>query len=1228
MRSFRSNYQHLRLLLTDTNAAVTCLQECRMPHPLPSPPRGFQLYHQCGPPGLDGLDHGGVCVLVKDHIGHAYLPLTTHLQAVAVRCHLDRLYTICSIYLPPNSPVILRHLVDLIQQLPPPFLLLGDFNARHPMWGDTATNTRGTIIEQLLGSGLCAVLNENFPTHFHSATDTFSCIDLSLCSADIMPNFTWTVSRDLYNSDHFPIRLTLPDPTPNHTGMRYLYSKADWSRFRAAAACTRTVAMFESIDDAVEYFNSTILTAADAAIPRTSGVQRTKQVPWWSPDLRRAHLDKMTKMRRYYRTRLLQDKVAFNHARARFQYLQKTAQRQSWQDYVSTLTTRTPINKVWAKIKKIQGRYGGMRRPVLRHDNTLYTDPRDVANLFARNMSVVSQGLQTPAFQNHKIRQESSLIAFPPDDGSDYNVPFTLAELREALRRCSNTAAGDDGIHYSMVKHLPDNSMTFLLDLYNRIWTEGAFPALWRVAIVLPFPKPGKDTLEWMNYRPIALTSCLCKLQEKMVNDRLTWQLEHDKVLHPNQYGFRRGRSCPDVLARIDHLINQAFAQKHHVVAIFFDIEKAYDTTWKHHILRTLSSAGLCGPLPTFLANFLSERTFRVKVGTSMSDLAVQHEGVPQGSVLSCTLFALAINGLASCMPPSIDTSLYVDDFAIFTSSAHLPSAERRIQLAVNLANAWCQDHGFKFSTAKTVSMHFTRLRGVFPAPCFHLGHSPIRHVTETKFLGMVLDSKLYWSGHIRDLRTRCLQSLQLLSCLSHTTWGADRTTLLRVYRSLIRSRLDYGCQIYGSATATCLKTLDSIHHRALRLATGAFRSSPVLSLYAETGEPSLAHRRDKLSLQMYARLLAMPDTPAHSTLTSTMSDHHFLNRTYHNPFGFRVRQLLQSLGEDPPSVMPAYGYIYLPYLMPSPTFCPGMFSMQKTRLPSSALRGEFLTHSASHDDSATPVYTDGSKRDDGVGFAAVLPHRTISGRLPAASSVFTAELRAILPAVTFLIRLPQQEFIVYSDSQSALQSICNSFCLHPVVREIHRWLRVLHNRGKSVTFCWVPGHVGVAGNEQADRAAAAAVDNEFVSPVSLPARDYYAHFSAALRRRWHLSWQATGPNKLRSVKNSISVWGTSCRANRYSEVVLARIRIGHTKLTHEYLMTQGPPPYCGNCLVPLTICHILTECPDHLELRRTCFGSDGLARPLHLRHILRDDELAVSALFTFLRGSGLLPLI
>ena len=86
--------------------------------------------------------------------------------------------------------------------------------------------------------------------------------------------------------------------------------------------------------------------------------------------------------------------------------------------------------------------------------------------------------------------------------------------------------------------------------------------------------------------------------------------------------------------------------------------------------------------------------------------------------------------------------------------------------------------------------------------------------------------------AHIKDLRTRCLRGLQLLSSLSRLKWEADRTTLLHIYRSLVRSRLDYGCQIYASATASTLKVLDPVHHRGLRLATATFRSSPVVSIY------------------------------------------------------------------------------------------------------------------------------------------------------------------------------------------------------------------------------------------------------------------------------------------------------------------------------------------------------------------------------------------------------------
>ena len=104
-RFFRTKYQHFLLLLSHTNSVVTCLQECHMPLPLPSPPRGFQMYHRAEEPGQVGLDHGGVCILVRGLVGHALLPLWTPLQDVAVRCYLGCHYTICSLCIPPNTPV-------------------------------------------------------------------------------------------------------------------------------------------------------------------------------------------------------------------------------------------------------------------------------------------------------------------------------------------------------------------------------------------------------------------------------------------------------------------------------------------------------------------------------------------------------------------------------------------------------------------------------------------------------------------------------------------------------------------------------------------------------------------------------------------------------------------------------------------------------------------------------------------------------------------------------------------------------------------------------------------------------------------------------------------------------------------------------------------------------------------------------------------------------------------
>ena len=125
------------------------------------------------------------------------------------------------------------------------------------------------------------------------------------------------------------------------------------------------------------------------------------------------------------------------------------------------------------------------------------------------------------------------------------------------------------------------------MDLFNDIWQKGTFPDIWKDATIIPIPKPGKDHSNPQNYRPIALTSCLCKTLERMINDRLVWFLESNNFLTNIQSGFRHNRTTTDHLIKLENFIREGFIRNEHVVAIFFDLEKAYDTTWKHGTLKT-----------------------------------------------------------------------------------------------------------------------------------------------------------------------------------------------------------------------------------------------------------------------------------------------------------------------------------------------------------------------------------------------------------------------------------------------------------------------------------------------------------------------------------------------------------------------------------------------------------------------------------------------------------------
>ena len=146
---------------------------------------------------------GGTSIMVKSSVPHSHFDLNTNLQAVAVNVTLSKKVTICSIYLPPSDTLSKHSLVNLIDQLPHPFMLVGDFNGHSKVWGSSDTNDRGEIIEDVIAENDLCLLNEKQPTYLHPPTGNYYAIDLSLCHPNIYLDFDWSVCDDLHGSDHF-----------------------------------------------------------------------------------------------------------------------------------------------------------------------------------------------------------------------------------------------------------------------------------------------------------------------------------------------------------------------------------------------------------------------------------------------------------------------------------------------------------------------------------------------------------------------------------------------------------------------------------------------------------------------------------------------------------------------------------------------------------------------------------------------------------------------------------------------------------------------------------------------------------------------------------------------------------------------------------------------------------------------------------------------------------------
>lgn len=1185
-RGLLHNLDDITELLHKHNPKVLCIQETHLKPSQTNFLRQYAVFRKDRDEAT--ASSGGVAIIVQKSVPCRPLILQTALEAVSVRVILfDKLVTVCSLYIPPSYKLNRTDFHHLIDQLPAPYIVVGDLNAHNTLWGDARCDARGRLIEQfLLCSGAC-LFNKKQPTYYNIHHNSYSSIDLALGSPSLFTELEWNVVMNSYGSDHFPamLNLTLSHEVPPHIP-KWKIASADWEKFQELTLLPRDFITNCDIDCAVAFFSAFILDAAEKCIPQTNGHSCKRRVPWWNDDCREARR-KQNKawgiLRRYPNAENL---VEFKKVKSLGRRTRRQARRESWVKFLSGINSYTNEKKVWSSLRSLKGQQA-YPLPLVSQGNTL----EDQANSLGKHFERISSSAHySKSFLKHKEMTERKTLELKSKTNEQYNTPFKIAELRTALNACHSTAPGPDRIMYDMLKHLHDDTEISLLALYNTIWAAGYLPSTWREAIVVPILKEGKDPSSVTSYRPIALTSCLCKVFEKMINKRLMHFLETNKLLDPFQCGFREDRSTTDHLIRIEAYIRDAFIHKQYCLCVFLDMEKAYDTTWRYGILRDLSDIGIHGNMLNIIKSYLSERTFRVRIGNVLSRPFIQETGVPQGGVLSCTLFIIKMNSLRLCIPHNTFYSMYVDDIQVGFRSCNLAVCERHVQLCLNKVSKWADQNGFRLSPEKSTCVLFSRKRGLHPNPEIDLLGQRLPVEAEHKFLGLILDSKLTFTSHIKYIKNKCIKTMNILKVLSRTSWGSDRNCLINLYKSLVRTRLDYGAIIYQSATPSALKMLDPVHHLGIRLSTGAFRTSPVESLYVESNEWSLHLQRTYMSFIYYLKTNADKEHPSHTTINDLSSCTLFENRpSFQQPYSLRVRSLAEQTG------VPLIEHSLMapvPCLPPwqwQPIDCDTSFVEVTKHAPIAHIHTHFLE--LQHKYNCPEFFTDASKSDSGVSYAAVGPSFSDSGILHPNSSIFTAEAYAILVAAKHIKELKLQRAIIFTDSLSVIKAL-KTLKKHknPVFLMLYSLLCTIYSLKKQVVLCWVPGHREIRGNVLADQLAASAKDNANTNAsMAVSALELKQFVKQKLRAHWQLSWDKQTRNKLHVIKPSLGTWPSISRS-RHTQVILTRLQIGHTHSTHSHLLSGGDPPVCDRCGDPLSVLHILIECKELDALRQKHF--------------------------------------
>ena len=1098
-------------------------------------------------------------------------------SVLSVRIQLDSgPVTVHNVHRKPGEPF---SVCDVLNR-PGRSILLGDLNAHNTLWGPPtrASSTEGrTLADQLDEVPNYVVLNEPVATHIRGGG-----LDLAIVHARLAPRATWSLHPTLV-SDHFGIQVDLIDSEPELPPdfvSRWTLTRADWDKYRDELAKQAALDAYpDTIEGEADQLVAHVTAAADLAIPK-SKARNFRKNHWFSDNTVRQRKRAVNRRLRLFRTdRTPANKERLREALAVYRLACDTARHESWSNWATQLNDTTSLRSLWQRIHRVRG---VAPRPPIHPDPVAKADEL-IAGFSARtatdNLSAATQVRLAERHQERAQLVEDAIEAIAPSD-----VPFSHQELLLALDRPKDSCPGEDNISYSMLRRAPAATHSLLLRLCNNSLRLGRLPSGWKQAAIVPIPKPGKKG----EYRPISLLPCASKIMEVMVLNRLRYVAA---PLKSNTFGFKRGSGTSDAIATLVNDITDAQATSRPLTAVFVDLEKAFELANQTVVLAALARTGVRGKILAWVRDFLSDRKGTLAYQGARSSVTSFENGTPQGSALSPTLFNYLMDSLNDMvdLPPGIKLLGYADDLVVYNTNGRQGhgGANSALQQVMDRLHDAISDLGLKVSTLKTQAVYFFGRR---PKRTLQLSLNgvAIDWVDEFKYLGVVLDRNLRLTRHVEYVTARVRKRLDVMRILAHLS-GVTARILKTFYVATVRSVLEYGAHVFGLMSRNSIERLSRLQNAAMRVILGAPKGTGNDAMRSEIDLPPLDVRYEVATATFVERVASNAGHPLHrSVLVSAEQDHDAFRRRRGRTWVFKATESHHKLAMDgrlpvtapPPRVSPPWAPHPLKVSVHHPF-------KSKASVPETEVKETAVAHIFSVERVSDHVYyTDGSVTNNKVSAAFVTSGYAKGCRLQDGCSILQAELVAIREALTHAERQGLGRTVVHSDSLAAIQSLRGN--PKDNIGLANDILDIASRLPEAPLVNWVPSHVGIPGNEAADRAAARALGLR--PSVDLPPSSRLR--KGRIRRTAVDLWQTLAENDPKAT--SQFKWNSRLNHSRRARAALYKIDRGHQKdvyrlrlnCRHRRHFTTGPD--CSHCDQTPTrwAIHYLVDCPGTMLIR------------------------------------------